>query len=125
MTEQPSKSHMHASSDGSSALMVELREHVPFSVSAVAIGLCIAGAICVLGFRPGDPGAIELVRRSDDGRNVVYVLDLEKVQNGKQDDIPVEPGDVVRVPAYFPRLATARFVRFVENIFGIGARIDD
>ncbi len=30
--------------------MVELREHVPFSVSAVAIGLAGAGAICILGF---------------------------------------------------------------------------
>ena len=29
--------------------MVELREHVPFSVSAVAIGLIAAGAICILG----------------------------------------------------------------------------
>jgi hypothetical protein len=37
-----------------SALLTELREHVPFSVSAVAIGLIVAGAICVLGF--DDPG---------------------------------------------------------------------
>ena len=36
-----------------SALMVELREHVPFSVSAVAIGLIAAGTICVLGFASG------------------------------------------------------------------------
>lgn len=36
--------------------MVELREHVPFSVSAVAIGLLVAGGICVLGFA-GDGGA--------------------------------------------------------------------
>lgn len=35
---------------GSSAILIELREHVPFSVSAVAIGLIVAGAICVLGF---------------------------------------------------------------------------
>ncbi len=33
--------------------MVELREHVPFSVSAVAIGLTLAGAICILGFGNG------------------------------------------------------------------------
>ena len=31
-----------------SALLVELREHVPFSVSAVAMGLIVAGTICVL-----------------------------------------------------------------------------
>lgn len=31
------------------ALIVELREHVPFSVSAVAIGLIVAGTICILG----------------------------------------------------------------------------
>ncbi len=36
--------------DHSSALVVELREHVPFSVSAVAIGLIAAGTICVMGF---------------------------------------------------------------------------
>lgn len=65
MTEQSSKSHAHAAGDGPSALMVELREHVPFSVSAVAIGLCIAGAICVLGFRPGDPGAIDPAEQAE------------------------------------------------------------
>jgi hypothetical protein len=39
-----------------SPLIVELRNHVPFSVSAVAIGLLAAGAICILGFA-GDGGA--------------------------------------------------------------------
>ncbi len=45
-------------SDGAeaSALLVELREHVPFSVSAVAIGLIAAGTICILGF--GEHGGI-------------------------------------------------------------------
>ena len=32
----------------SSALLVELREHLPFSVSAVAIGLIVAGTMCIL-----------------------------------------------------------------------------
>lgn len=36
--------------DKPSALAIELREHVPFSVSAVAIGLIVAGAICIVGF---------------------------------------------------------------------------
>ncbi|MFQ5495180.1 MAG: hypothetical protein ACE5EX_07340 [Phycisphaerae bacterium] len=35
-------------------LAVELREHVPFSVSAVAIGLTLAGLICLLGFVGSD-----------------------------------------------------------------------
>ncbi|UCC29647.1 MAG: hypothetical protein JSU86_15760 [Phycisphaerales bacterium] len=39
-----------AQETGSSAILIELREHIPFSVSAVAIGLIVAGAICVLGF---------------------------------------------------------------------------
>lgn len=33
-----------------SPLLVELREHVPFSVVAVTIGLIVAGGICILGF---------------------------------------------------------------------------
>lgn len=33
----------------SSALATELREHVPFSVSAVVLGLIVAGAICITG----------------------------------------------------------------------------
>lgn len=43
-----------------SALLVELREHIPFSVSAVAIGLIVAGAICILGSTMGaaDGGAL-------------------------------------------------------------------
>jgi hypothetical protein len=32
----------------SSALLVELRDHLPFSVSAVAIGLIVAGTMCIL-----------------------------------------------------------------------------
>ena len=39
----------HTEGHGSSALLVELREHAPFSVTAVAMGLIVAGAICVLG----------------------------------------------------------------------------
>lgn len=35
-----------------SALLVELREHVPFSVASVALGLTVVGTICVLGFAP-------------------------------------------------------------------------
>jgi len=35
---------------GSLAILVELREHIPFSVSAVAIGLIVAGTICIVGF---------------------------------------------------------------------------
>lgn len=41
--------HVRGDSDGASALLVELREHVPFSVSAVAIGLVVAGALCIVG----------------------------------------------------------------------------
>ncbi|MGB2987510.1 MAG: hypothetical protein WBE26_16725 [Phycisphaerae bacterium] len=41
----------------SSALVVELREHLPFSVSAVAIGLIVAGTICILTL--GAQGAAE------------------------------------------------------------------
>ena len=40
-----------------SALFVELREHIPFSVAAVAIGLVVAGTICILGFKVWDPSA--------------------------------------------------------------------
>ena len=46
-----------------SALLVELREHVPFSVSAVAIGLIVAGTICILSF--GQEGGAEAVIGSD------------------------------------------------------------
>lgn len=49
-----SESHAQASEEGdlqnpkASVLLVELREHVPFSVTAVTIGLIVAGTICVL-----------------------------------------------------------------------------
>ena len=49
---QPLADHGPSQADTvkSSPLVVEFREHVPFSVSAVAIGLIVAGAICILGF---------------------------------------------------------------------------
>ncbi len=40
----------HAHTAKPSALWIELREHMPFSVSAVAMGLIVAGVICVIGF---------------------------------------------------------------------------
>jgi hypothetical protein len=40
----------HAHTARPSALWIELREHMPFSVSAVAMGLIAAGVICVIGF---------------------------------------------------------------------------
>lgn len=39
-----------------SALLTELRDHLPFSVAAVAIGLIIAGGICILGFAGQEAG---------------------------------------------------------------------
>jgi hypothetical protein len=59
--------HHHHDSEGSSApgaesaLLVELREHVPFSVTAVALGLMAAGAICILGSGLMDGGFDEAI----------------------------------------------------------------
>ena len=62
MSENDHTPHQHDSSISSddpthgqhdpspSAILVELREHVPFSVAAVSMGLLVAGAICILGF---------------------------------------------------------------------------
>ncbi len=44
----PARGGVHQSTRPS-ALVVELRAHVPFSVTAVAIGLIVAGAICIIG----------------------------------------------------------------------------
>ena len=38
----------HPPPEDVSALLVELREHVPFSVSSVAVGLVVAGTLCIL-----------------------------------------------------------------------------
>ena len=63
----------HACSARPSALLVELREHVPFSVAAVAIGLIVAGAICVIGFSgtapdgSADAGATERIAATGAG----------------------------------------------------------
>ncbi len=44
------ESHEHCDHDhGPSALLTELREHVPFSVLAVTIGLIVAGTLCIFG----------------------------------------------------------------------------
>ena len=57
MSNHPHNHDEHSASQGgpqapdrpSSALLIELREHLPFSVSAVAIGLIVAGTMCILG----------------------------------------------------------------------------
>lgn len=52
----PACSHGDSPSSGSmlNGLIAELRAHVPFSVSAVTIGLIVAGLICVLGGNVSD-----------------------------------------------------------------------
>lgn len=42
-----------------SAVLYELRNHIPFSVSAVVLGLIMAGTICIMGFADAPPAAIE------------------------------------------------------------------
>lgn len=51
-----------------SALLFELREHVPFSVTAVTLGLIVAGAICILGFRD-EAGAVGPEHAAGDGHD--------------------------------------------------------
>ncbi len=57
-TRRNNPTHGHTRSGGArpSALLVELRDHLPFSVTAVAIGLIVAGAICIMGFAGQEPG---------------------------------------------------------------------
>ncbi|MGD2108601.1 MAG: hypothetical protein PVI86_04330 [Phycisphaerae bacterium] len=54
--------HHHDHADAP-ALLIELREHVPFSVSAVAMGLIAAGVICVLSLGPEQ--ALEAVETAE------------------------------------------------------------
>ncbi len=42
--------HQHQHEPSPSAILVELREHIPFSVAAVALGLIAAGTICIMGY---------------------------------------------------------------------------
>lgn len=52
MTEQQpptcNRPNSHHTKVGTRTVLVELREHVPFSVSAVAIGLIMVGTLCIL-----------------------------------------------------------------------------
>lgn len=57
----------HHCSTEFSALAVELREHIPFSVAAVAIGLIVAGAICILGATIGDTSLLDSLVAHDAG----------------------------------------------------------
>lgn len=48
--QNPTEGRTHSGEAGPSPLLNELRDHLPFSVAAVAIGLIVAGGICILGF---------------------------------------------------------------------------
>lgn len=78
----------HHCSTEPSALMVELREHVPFSVSAVAIGLIVAGAICILG---------DAVARMSTARNVDATSSAAGYEHEHQGD---DPADGRRIEAH-------------------------
>jgi len=65
--------------------MVELREHVPFSVSAVAIGLIVAGAICILG---------DAVVRSANAPNVNATSNAAEHKHGRDEDDPAHGSSI-------------------------------
>ena len=62
--------HNHEHRQNLSPLQVELLEHAPFSVSAVAIGLVVAGLVCYL-----TPAAVDTGGAVDDhGHEASYAL---------------------------------------------------
>lgn len=91
---------------------------------SISPGLGVLGAVAAASGPEfaSDTAEVWLIRPAEDGIKVTHTLDLERIQRGEQSDIPVRPGDIVRVPSSFPKLAVSRVLNFVARIFSVGVR---
>jgi len=84
--------------------------------------LTVLGAIVAAGGPrfAADKDEIELIRADRDGRKLAQTFDLERLERGEQQDIPVQAGDVIDVSASPPKAVISGFYQFARSIINIG-----
>lgn len=67
---------------------------------------------------------VALIRRSEDGTERVYKLDVDRIEAGKDPNIFMRDGDVLRIHESTPKRLWEEITTMVRGLFSIGYRLD-
>ncbi len=71
-----------------------------------------------------DPGNVTLIRRHDDGTERIYRIDVARIEAGKDPNIFMRDGDVLRVQESPPKRLWEEITTFVRGIFSFSYRLN-
>lgn len=92
---------------------------------ALSRGVTVLGAITAAGgpLYPAATSSIQVVRTRRTGVRMVLSADVPGIIEGKGQDIPLEAGDIIYVPASAAKLPLYAVYSFVTNVFRIAGTI--
>jgi polysaccharide export outer membrane protein len=88
-------------------------------------GLTVIGAVAAAGgvAFAADISSVKIIRTGRQGQKILVLADLEAINHGDKPDIPVQEGDVIKVPSSAPRLVGYGIYRFFSTAIHIGASV--
>jgi polysaccharide export outer membrane protein len=72
---------------------------------------------------PAQLGAVEILRPRSGGEREVITVDLDAVRAGRVPDVPLRPGDIVRVPASAALVVPWSIYSVMQGLVRIGASV--
>ena len=69
------------------------------------------------------PGALRVMRQTEDGDKLSWRADLDRIETGVEDDILLEAGDVIEVPSNPAKAVVTGVYAFITTIFSVGFAI--
>ena len=90
-------------------------------------GLTLLGAIAAAGGAsfPAKKSTVQILREGEGagaGR-VAKVVDLEEIEEGKQEDVPLREGDLIVVEAQSAKLVGYGFYQFFSTVMRVGVSV--
>lgn len=92
---------------------------------AISPGLTVLGAVAAAGGTrfAARPGALRVMRQTEDGDKLSWRANLGKIETGVEDDFLLEAGDVIEVPSNPAKAAVTGVYSFLTTIFSVGFAI--
>ena len=87
----------------------------------ISSGLTLIGSVAAAGgpHFGGNPASVRIIRSNETGTKLVYRADIKRIEAGKDPDVSVRPGDVVRVNASVPKATLWGVYRAVLSMVNI------
>jgi protein involved in polysaccharide export with SLBB domain len=91
----------------------------------ISPGMTVVGAVAAAGgsLFPANTSAVKLIRTQKTGQKTFVAVDLDKVTQGEQDDVPIQEGDIVQVSSSKVKLVPYGVFQLFSNVLRIGTNI--